>query len=79
MITWKRVPRGMLKPDYEMFYGDTFTGIVVRHCGHPTALRPYFLLGLREDEVDGLGAYRLLNKTKALAETIYRARIEDAQ
>jgi hypothetical protein len=36
------------------------SGAIVRHCGHPTALRPYYIIG-------GNGAYRLLRDAQAAA------------
>lgn len=76
MTSWKRVARGPIRPDYLLYDGETFTGLAIRHCQHPTALRPYYILGLRDGETDGLGAYRLLDKTKRLAETIYSERLK---
>ena len=78
MISWKRKPRGPIRPDYLLYDGETFTGIAIRHCQHPTALRPYYILGLRDDEASsGFGAYRLLDATKRLAETIYAERAKN--
>lgn len=75
---WKRVPQGMLKPLYFLFDGEEYTGIAVKHCNHPTALRPYAIYGLRQGEAGGLGCYRLLDATKKLAESIYASRKEGA-
>lgn len=34
--------------------------LVVRHCGHPTALRPYYVVIDGVERVHDLGAFRLL-------------------
>lgn len=41
-------------------------GEVVRHCGHPTALRPYYIDGKLEE----VGTFRLLKEAKAAAEAL---------
>lgn len=38
-------------------------GVEVRHCGHPTALRPYYIAG----QLDTLGTFRLLAQAQAAA------------
>lgn len=38
-------------------------GLVVRHCGHPTALWPYYVDGLLRE----LGTFRLLKDCQAAA------------
>lgn len=39
------------------------SGVVVRHCGHPTAIRPYFVVG----QLNELGTFRLLTQAQAAA------------
>lgn len=34
--------------------------LVVRHCGHPTALRPYWIFIDSESRLEDLGTFRLL-------------------
>jgi hypothetical protein len=43
-IIWKRHPKCYSQADYEMLDNGEPTGWWVRHCGHPTALRPYYVL-----------------------------------
>lgn len=41
----------------------TGTGAMVQHCGHPTALRPYYVKG----QLQRLGTFRLLRDAQAAA------------
>jgi hypothetical protein len=41
--------------------------IVVRHCGHPTANRPYYILFNGEELVNVLGTFSLLAQAQAAA------------
>lgn len=43
-VSWRRVP-GITRAHHEMLVGGAPTGVWVRCCGHPTALRPYYLAG----------------------------------
>jgi hypothetical protein len=45
--TWRRIEVGprFRKSHYELMLNGERTGIWVMHCGHPTALRPYYLAG----------------------------------
>jgi hypothetical protein len=45
--------------------------VVIRHCGHPTALRPYYL-----DGVPTLRKFRLLEDAKAAVEAVANKLIE---
>jgi hypothetical protein len=63
IITWDR--RGKVcGADYLMIVDGKWNGWVVAHCGHPTALRPYYV-----DGPDGqhFQAYRLLAEAKDVA------------
>lgn len=40
-------------------------GMTVRHCGHPTALRPYYI----EGDPAGLRAFRTLNEAQLTVES----------
>ncbi len=42
-------------------------GVQVRHCGHPTALRPYYVTGLGEDSSVFGRTFRLLSDAQAAA------------
>lgn len=43
-LWWRRRPVGDThKADYDLMRGELASGYVVRWCGHPTALRPYYL------------------------------------
>lgn len=42
-----------------------FPGIVIAHCGHPTAHRPYYFIG-----IDTLRKVRLLEDAKAVVEAL---------
>ena len=52
---WKRrwVRQGV-KPFLRWDYNDAGI-LIVQHCGHPTALRPYEVLGVEVDPVPGYG------------------------
>ena len=41
--------------------------LVVRHCGHPTANRPYYVLFNGEELVNVLGTFSLLAQAQAAA------------
>lgn len=43
----------------------------VHHCGHPTALRPYYVPGLLRE----LGTFRRLNQAQACAEAVLLPRL----
>lgn len=42
--------------------------LVVRHCGHPTALRPYWVIVDGASLLDMLGTFRLLREAQAAGE-----------
>jgi hypothetical protein len=42
-------------------------GVQVRHCGHPTALRPYYIEGLADDVEFANATFHSLNDAKASA------------
>lgn len=57
-------------------------GILVRHCGHPTALRPYYLTGVAVSrKFKNLAAAKAaaLNPAKWIAETEEWEREQDLQ
>jgi hypothetical protein len=41
--------------------------LVVRHCGHPTALRPYYIEIEGRERVHDLGTFRLLEEAQLAA------------
>lgn len=46
-IEWERVPHampGVNRANYRLVIDGNDTGIQVRWCGHPTALRPYYVV-----------------------------------
>lgn len=43
VVTWKG-HKGPLGRNY-LWTSEQLPGIAVQHCGHPTALRPYFIIG----------------------------------
>jgi hypothetical protein len=48
-------------------------GLVVRHCGHPTALRPYYVDGMLRE----LGTFSRLRQAQAAAELALAATLRD--
>lgn len=44
VITWRRIPKCYSQADYLMVAGEQLNGFEVRHCGHPTANRPYYVV-----------------------------------
>lgn len=47
-LAW--VPVSQLMGRNNAWRAGHFPGVTVRHCGHPTALRPYYIVGLPIDE-----------------------------
>ncbi len=50
--TWRPIesrPEGRGRRQNMAWASDAFPGVVIRHCGHPTALRPYWLDGRQVD------------------------------
>lgn len=43
-VTWRRYLNPPFFSHYEMLRDGQPTGSWVRHCGHPTALRPYYVV-----------------------------------
>lgn len=43
-VTWRRHPERMYFAHYEMLRDGQPTGAWVRHCCHPTAHRPYYVV-----------------------------------
>jgi hypothetical protein len=43
-VTWRRHPWGVYFAHHQMLRDGEPTGTWVRHCGHPTALRPYYVV-----------------------------------
>ena len=50
---------------------DAFPGIIIRHCGHPTALRPYYLCG-----VDTARKFMQLQQAQAAVAMVAAGEIE---
>ena len=49
-------------------------GVQVRHCGHPTALRPYYVTGLGEESSVFGRTFRLLSDAQAAAVAAFNER-----
>lgn len=67
VIAWERCPGflgGQCGADYRLMLDGKWTGWIVIHCGHPTAIRPYYVEGPRGEHFQ---AYRLLEEAKAIA------------
>jgi hypothetical protein len=60
-ITWKGHPGPTGRND--KWTSDELPGVLVRHCGHPTALRPYYVDG----RLNELGTFRLLKDAQQAA------------
>jgi hypothetical protein len=48
--TWRPIAQasiGRSRPRATAWACDAFPGVEIHHCGHPTALRPYYLRGLQ--------------------------------
>ena len=53
---------------------EAFPGVTVRHCGHPTALRPYYVQGSRALE---RALFRTLAQAQDGVRQVTRDNIED--
>jgi hypothetical protein len=42
---WQGTARGARCGKYDAWTCEQIPGVIVRHCGHPTALRPYYIQG----------------------------------
>ena len=90
-LWWDRdAPRGTCGAVHFLWHGDTQTNVVVRHCGHPTALNPYLielyeggsvrcfssgLNELKEGDTHATDAYSLLANAKADAQQLYESQM----
>lgn len=45
---WQGFARGPRGGKYDAWTCAQLPGVIVRHCGHPTALRPYHVEGLED-------------------------------
>lgn len=52
---------------------NTNRRLEVRHCGHPTALRPYYIRIDGKDRIEDLGTFRLLPEAQLAAERAVEA------
>ena len=65
---WVRLP-GL----FARYVCAAFPGVEIRHCGHPTALRPYYFVGLATAR-----KVRLLRDAKACVEAVHNGLIDAA-
>jgi hypothetical protein len=56
--------------EYCTLRSKTDRRLVVRHCGHPTALRPYYIVFDGFERVHDLGTFRQLHEAQLRAEQI---------
>lgn len=70
-IAWLRQPfPNTGKASYVMLADEKRTGWTVQWCGHPTALRPYYITGPRGTEVPA-EAFRSSKDARRIAEELY--------
>lgn len=69
ILRWERRPIAHCnRANYYLLRGEVFTGYVVKWCGHPTALRPYFLI--HRDKDLPLQTFRTVADAKEKAERL---------
>lgn len=65
-VSWERFP-AICRADYAMLLDGRPTGFWVRACGHPTALRPYYVVSPTGEELERKFAHLVDAKAAAIA------------
>lgn len=77
-LSWERFRHPIVpsRADYRLLLDGEPTGLWIKWCGHPTALRPYYLASERRSME--LRTFRTVAEAKAAAETMVAASAEAA-
>lgn len=73
-VTWQRHPMPPFT-NYEMLNDGIPNGVWIRHCGHQTALRPYYVVAPNDDIIER--KFRRLEEAKLAATMVAKCRYSD--